>query len=586
MKSKNLLAFIGIFAVLFLSLSLVSAAVEYNPAELTGTEDSGQTVNLDLTISNTYAGDLSNMNVVFSDLVSGSNTISDNNLEIPLINSSTVITGDESLDVVLTIQIPSSQEVGTYTGDLELFASVGAGDPLSRGKVDITLEVTEVEQPEPEQDSFCKNGATDDSDLTFNVEIKNKGAGDEDDEWLPLDKIEVEVELENDKTSDLSDVVFEIGLFKEGSPAASNIIDDMFWISEDDEEIEIGDVDEDESEKHTFIFRVDPEIEDSDYILKVKAYPDGKESDTCIDHSGDLDEWGAEDFYAEIKIDREDINDERAVIVDVSEIDLPYEVPCDQSVTITADLYNIADEDQEQVKVILENSELGINLEKEIREDIDGGEKETISFNFNIPSNAAQKEYTLEFRTYYDYDEDDGTYDEASEVFTHRLKVIGNCAAGSGGVQTSEPTITASLLSDALVGKELIVQVSVVNNMDAEGNFVISTQNTAAWAESVNVDPQILTIAQGSAKQATVTLKPNQAGTQTFDITLSYNGNQATETVQVSIAEQTGFMTGAFSGLGMGSTGLYVISGVFLVLIILILVLIVKVARAPKVSDF
>lgn len=575
MKNTKLFSFIGIFTFLILSLSLVSAAVEYTPTELTGTGDQGATATINLNLENDYSSDLNTITAVFSDLISGSNTIASSNLNIPSIDSSTVIADRDSLDVVVEVSIPSSQAIGTYTGEVEFFGTLGSGNDQSRGTVNITLEVT----PLVATDSFCEDGPLDTADLTLNVDIKNKGEGAEDDEWLPLDKIEVEVEIENDGSEDMDNVILELGLFEEGG-SSKNIADEMLWISEDDEKIKIGDVDEDDEEKHTFIFRVDPDIEEGDYILKVKAYPKGDEDIQCIDSSDDLKDFGDEDTYAKIQIEREDVNDERAIIVDVGEIDMPYEVNCGQTIMLVADIYNIADEDQEQVKITLRNSELGIDLTTEIREDLDMGDKEQITFTFEIPENAEEKEYFLEFRTYYDYDDDDGAYDEFSDAFTKHIKVAGSCIG-------TEPTITATLLSDAKLGEDLIVKVTVTNNGKSEENFVIDVQGTETWAEIVDVSPQILTISQGSIDTATITLKPTQTGTHTFDVVLIYSGQEVTQSVSVSIEEEAGFMTGAFAGLNkLGDTGLYAVAGIFLVLVIIILVLIVKVAKAPKAAEF
>ena len=139
-------------------------------------------------------------------------------------------------------------------------------------------------------------------------------------------------------------------------------------------------------------------------------------------------------------------------------------------------------------------------------------------------------------------------------------------------------------MSDAVIGEELVVQITVTNNLDSSENFVIAVEGADAWAEVVDVDPQILTISQGSTKTATITLNPTEAGTKTFNIALIYSGQEKTQAVSVSIEDKAGFLTGAFAGVG--NTGLYVIAAVFLILIIIILVLIVRVARSPKAAEF
>ena len=56
-----------------------------------------------------------------------------------------------------------------------------------------------------------------------------------------------------------------------------------------DESIEIGDIEEkgeDDQLTHKFIFKVDPDFEEGDYTLVIKAFPDGDEETTCIDSFG------------------------------------------------------------------------------------------------------------------------------------------------------------------------------------------------------------------------------------------------------------------------------------------------------------
>jgi len=558
MKNTKLFSFIGIFTFLILTLSLASAASLtitdiVIPSDVL--EDEGS---FDITFDIENTGADTTVDYSASSLTEGTGSIS--------IPDTDLLTGEKK-SVTATVTFDADQ-----TGNI---AGTVIADPSGVGdSKDFTFSVAITQITE---ESFCENGSIDDNGLTLNIDLKNKGKGEDDNEWLPLDRIEVEVELDNDWGDKLDNIIFELGLFAEGS--STNIIDDMFWISEDNEEVKVGDIKDGKKESYTFIFRVDPEIEEGDYILKVKAYPKGDEDIQCIDYSNDLEDFGPEDTYAEISVSREDVNDGRAVIVDIEELDVPYDVICGQTVMLVADIYNIADEDQDQVKVTLKNSELGIDLVKEIREDLDMGEKDEVTFSFEVPETAEEKEYILELRTYYDYDDDDGTYDETSDTFTKHIKVTGSCIG-------TEPTITATLLSDAKVGEDLVVQVTVTNNGKSSENFVVAVEGAETWAEVVDVSPQILTISKGSADTAVITLKPTKAGTQTFDITLIYSGEEASQSVSVSIEDKSGFMTGAFSGLGLDDSGLYVVAGIFLVLIIIILVLIVKIAKAPKTAEF
>ncbi len=333
------------------------------------------------------------------------------------------------------------------------------------------------EEAEPEEEDFCNSGdgAIGHEYLEIKkVKISNRGLSDdsEDNVWYPLDTIRVEVELENNDESDegeIEDMVFVLGLFEEGSTA--DIADEMFWISEDDEEIEIGDIEEqgeDDELTHTFEFRVNPEdLEEGKYVLKIKVYSDKEDEDNvCIDYAEDLadSDFGSSEYYAEIKIEKERENDERPVVVDIDE--LPDQIPasCGTEVRLLVDVWNIGDEDQEQVKVTLFNEALGIDLDYEIREDMDeAGDKEEIDFAFTVPKDAEEKIYALEFQTYYDYDEDDDLYDERSKIFRAYLKVEGNCE-----VETEDPKITAELdpeTPEAIAGKQVIIRATIKNTV-------------------------------------------------------------------------------------------------------------------------
>ena len=548
MENKKTLMFIGIFALVLLSLAVVSAgALTITPtATFPATIDSPEIVTVELNV--TYTGTAPNATITWT------GTTNMGSWTFPTLD---FLNKDDSQLTTATLTVPTSSE-GALSATITATTDTAATD-------DETFTSTVASNLR-----FCKDGAINTSNLDLNVDISNFGEGD-DEEWFPLDRIEIEIELDNEKDIDLNDVVFEIAIIEKDS--GKDIADEMVWISEDDEKIEIGDVDEDEKESHIFEFKVDAEagIDDRDYLILVKAYPDGDEDEVCIDFSDDLES----DFFQAIKIEREDADDERAVLVDTDEIGV-LDALCGQQVVIPADVYNIGDADQQQTKVLLRNTELGINLESTIKQDLDEGDKETIDFMVSIPSDAVEKTYTLEFITFYDYDDDDDTYDETSEEFEAFLRVQGNCGVVAG----EEPSIAATLSpgTATAVGEELAVQVSITNNAANTQNFVISATGFEAWAGLSSIEPQILNIPAGSTQQATIKLSPTQGGSQTFNIQTIANGETSTQPVTVSITEKTGFLTGAFAGVG--NTGMVLISAIVLILIIIVIVLIVKIASS------
>jgi len=420
--------------------------------------------------------------------------------------------------------------------------------------------------------SFCEEGDQNDSKLTLNVNVENKGQG-EDDEWLPLDTIEVEVELENEG-EDLEDVVFELGLFEKDS--GKNIAKDMSWISDDDEEYEYGDIDEDEDGDHTFEFRINPEeIDEDNYLLMVKAYPSGEEEDVCIDYSGDL----SNTYFEDIKIEREGDSD-KMVVIDEETLPEPIEASCGQQVTFTAEVYNIGDKDfEDQIMVTLYNKELGLDLKKVALGDLDAGEKTEVSFTFEVPQNSEEEQYPLYMRTFYDYDEDDGKYEEdydkrSDDTFIVSLRVS-DCFA------EPEVSVSATLESGAKVGEEMKIKIILGNLGSDTRTFMVDVENYGAWAE-LSESPGTLTLNSGSSGETYVNLdvdKDASSGEKTFNI-LVYEGTELIKTQPISVnIESRNFLGITGFSINEGNGYLWGLGLLNVILVIVIIIVAVRVAR-------
>jgi len=430
-------------------------------------------------------------------------------------------------------------------------------------------------------ESFCSNRAVNDTDLRLKVDINNIGQGDDND-WMPLDTIEIKVRLENnnnlDGNGDLNDVFFELGLFKEGS--SNNIINDMIWISKDEEKVKVGDINEDKNKKYTFKFRVDPrEVKDSNYVLRVKAFPKGDERKTCIDHSADLTDFGSSDSFAKIRVSKEN-DKEKMVVVDESGYSLVTNAFCGEQISLPVDVYNIGDEDfDNQVKVTLVNKELGIDKKEIASGDLNEGEKANVKFLFNVPTDAQEKTYTLSMKTFYNYNKDDKTYDEVSDdTFNALLKVEGNC------VYVSDASVNASLESGGKAGEELVVKSMVTNTGDKKADYLVNAAGYNSWASSVKVNPTAFTLKKGESKEVLITLnvKKDVSGEKRFDLEV-LSGNELVKTQPVSISiEKTGFFTGGVIGafgFGEGKAYLWLLGLLNAILVIIIIFVAVRVLK-------
>jgi hypothetical protein len=428
--------------------------------------------------------------------------------------------------------------------------------------------------------SFCDDGPRNDTNLELNVDISNTGEGD-DNAWIPLDTIEIDVEVENKDGSgfDMDDVTIELGLFKSGS--SSDIAADMIWISKDDEKVELGNIDEDEKDSHVFEFRVDPaEVEDGNHIVVVKAYPKGEESETCIDYSNDFDtsDFGNSEYFAEISIDLENEQD-KMVVVDTTSYPAVIEAFCSSNVLFEPAIYNIGNDDfPDQIKVTLYNQELGINLEDVILGDFDAGDMATASFSFNVPANAAEKSYTLQMETFYDYDKDDETYDESSDgVFNAYLRVSGNCEGSSAG--TGKAVVSANLESGGEAGEDLVVKATITNTGSGSATYIVNAAGYGEWASSARVSPTTLTLDKGDSGSVSITLGVEEgvSGSKTFNIEV-VSGNELVtqQPVSVTIQSKGGFL----ASLGFGDNAyLWGLGVLNVMLIVAIIIVVVRVLR-------
>jgi len=422
-------------------------------------------------------------------------------------------------------------------------------------------------------DNFCAAGSSD-SDLALAVDIANKGNG-EDDEWLPLDTIEIEVEFDNNKVSsngayDLNDLTFELGIF---DSVGKNVAGDMIWISEDEDKFEFGDVDEGDDAKHVFEFRINPAefSADGNYKVKLKAFPSGQEATYCIAQSSDLTSFGTSKYEADISINLP--SDDEAVVVDSETLPLPATAQCEDEVTFSADIWNIGDRDfEDQIMITLFNSELGVSENKTITGDLDQGEMTQVAFTFNIPAGVDEKIYNLDMKTYYDWDADNSEYDEVSaETFNFPLTISGNCVP-------PQLTVSASLESGGKAGESLVVKSTITNTGTESETYTFALSGYSDWASNAKVN-NTLTLAVGQSGEVWVTLDVDRKadGDKTFNIE-SYSSEGEllkTQPVQVGIEGKQGLLNLSDSD----SLVAILIALISAIVIAIIIVLIVKASK-------
>jgi hypothetical protein len=553
MKTKLISLFaLTILSLVFLVGGMVSAAVIFSPNPVITEGNQGELVEVNFTIENDYAGDLIDLSFDFSNLLKDSFSIPSSNLDVELPEE---IGGLSDLEVTLKIQIPSEQEPGIYNGDAEFWAAI-TSDPSLRETLNITLTVTE---PEPQEQDFCSyDDGVSENPGDLKVEIKDisvtNGFGD-DEEWLLLDEIEVEIEIENKGDYDVDDISVEWGIVDESMNE---------WVIEMDEIDEFNIKDGDE-EKLVITFRIDDDLDidldelEGSYYLYVRAtgeVDDDTNPMTCASDS--------EAVSIEVESD----------FVILTDIEVQEVVQCDTEVQITADVWNIGDRDQDEVYVIIYNKELGINEKIEIG-DVDAFEDEKLDALIKIPSDAEEKTYSLKL-TVYDEDDDiyENDYDEEESIFNVFFKVEGNCGSEPNAV------ISASLESGGKAGQPLVIKATIVNTGDDSTTFSINAAGYTEWASSAELSQSTVLLNAGDSINVLMTfdVKKDVSGEKTFNIEiLSENKLVLSQPVSV-IIEKSGF---SFTGGVISGDNWYLwgIGAINFILIIVIIFVAIRVAR-------
>lgn len=420
------------------------------------------------------------------------------------------------------------------------------------------------------QRSLCKAGETG-SDLSISdINIDNNGAGD-DNEWFLLDEIEVEVEVTNENNDDrINDIFVEMFVF---DSEGNNVASDLVFSSSGDEEFDLGNIKKDDKESIFFKFKVPADFNDGDYDLVFKTYSDDNEYGEevlCVISNEES-----------ISVERES-DEEKHIIVDDIKVS-PTIAKCGEMVQVSADVVNIGDEDYEdQVRVTLSIPELKINLEQSIRKDFDQGDSKVVDFDFTIPLETEEKLYTLEFRTYYDYDKDDDTYNIVSDdAFISQLRVEGNCQ-----VEAKSAKITAELDSEtptAMPGKQVIINANLENTGDVETVYTLSVSGNSAWSNLVSIDPQLVTLAPGDSKEINIVLAIDEdaSGDNEFTIRASYDDLKTEQKVVLSISGESSAEMGPFVQHLKENWFIYLIIIVNIILIIAI-ILVIRSMVAPR----
>lgn len=461
-------------------------------------------------------------------------------------------------DITLsTGTIPSSFKFGKWSTNLYAIGTNDTGFTVNN-----SVQVSFVK-------GFCSSGAIGTNLSIRSVDIENDGEGDEN-SWNLLDQISVEVRVENNGEDRIRDVIVELGLF---DSTGKNVIDDVDFISTDDEKVNIGSLSDGDDEKVLFEFKVPADMETKDYRLAAKVYSDDiGQSKECDDSASS---GLSDDYYETVSVETSD--DQIIAFDDITFS--PSEATCGDAVTVNFDVYNVGDDDEDQIRVNLVNKELGIDLSQEIRSGLDAGEGKELSFTFTVPQNAANKNYNLKFDADYDYNDNSDFYRESMENPEEFAYKVFGCSV-NGGSSSSNTTriasISATLESDAQAGKELVIRSTIRNTGSSSATFIAGASGYESWADIQSINPRTFTIGAGESKDVTFTfdVSSETEGDQTFTIEVQSGDKVESRDVSVNITSGSAF------ALSLGDNWLIWVIGIVNVLLIIVIIIVaVRVSR-------
>ena len=447
-------------------------------------------------------------------------------------------------------------------------ASGIASDSVGTFRIDnLLLEATLIPSTEPPEVTDCNNIGNPGNLEVKRIDFTNNGVpyaafGEDDDQWFPFEEIEVEVKIESDDY-DIDDISFEWGIYS---------LDDNDWLIDLDEEDEFNLKDGDQ-ETFTITFKLDDDldIDLDEFVDNVDNYRFYVIATGTIDDDNSLDD--GEDTCA-FRYESSTILIEDFVILD--NIDMPETLSCGETVTITADVWNIGDRDQDEVSVSVFGRESALSIGEIIEAgDIDAFDRQQISFTFTVPKNIDEKFYALNFEV---NDEDGDVFenndDDISE-FTVPFKVEGNC-----GAAVEDVIVSATLESEAKAGKEMVIRATIINNGDELQTFSVNAAEFAAWADLISQDQNTLILNKGESRDVLFTfdVKRDASGSQTFFIELTSGDEVTRQSVSVNIEPIRPFL-GITGFVTSDNAYLWGIGLLNIILIVIIILIAVRIAR-------
>ena len=279
-------------------------------------------------------------------------------------------------------------------------------------------------------------------------------------------------------------------------------------------------------------------FDSTDYIFYAKAYDDTdwSENTQCAEKSNN----------AIISLNSKE------VIIDENKVVLPETVNAGDTVVMQVPVYNIGkststSSSQKDIWLRLSSSGLGISNLNQSVGSISAGNSKVIDFSFKVPENAvAGKTYPLILEVYdkngdiYQYRNNNG--DKVDSSFAVNLKISGDSQQSTTSTQSA--TLSAELATSAKAGQDVVVNGVIANTGKSTATFNLNTLGYSAWADSVKISEDSVSLKAGESKDLTFTFKTKAtaSGTNKFTVeVLSGDNLVVSQPVSVEVEKSSSF---------------------------------------------
>ena len=551
MKAKTFSLMTLSILTMMLVIGFGSAAVAFTPASFSQTIEQGSSATLSFQIQENGYQNLTG--ITFNTPITftlGVNTFTSATSISGAITTLTQNTTSSTMSIL--INVPEYQSPGIYTGTLTL-----SDQTYNLTIHDIPITITVTPKPRPQDINDCLATQNLGENLRISIEDIStiSGFGDDENYWYPLDNVEVKVNIENRGNDGIRNIKLEWGLYS--SSKGKFVMDGQeskFNLNDGDEKV------------LTFNFKLDNPRDfrdDDDYAFYVWADAIGEENgtDVCKVASEDIKVIVDSDFLVldNFQIDGINLKDDM----------YPDKLSCETTLTLTADLWNIGDSDQEDITIRVYNADFGIDEILNIGK-INSFDKEPINFEFTIPKGMEEGWNELEFTIQENGDTFGNDYVNKDAVFNILLD-LENCLL-------PEATVSASLDTGGKAGKPMLIRTTITNTGKEATTYLVNAYGYSGWASTANVEPSTITLQPGQSSDVLITLEVNRqaSGDKLFNIEVLSQG-QLVMSQPLSVNIEKALISSFFENKNLLLTILVI--GIALILIIIIIVLAIRLAR-------